>query len=268
MPDKVFLETYPLYRKFAVGDLPTTLNVLPKPSINMPCSECKSSQTFRMTNDYYENAGRTNYPSAGVTVRLLYVCAHCSKARRFFFVRIGDEVESLTKVGQYPPWDIACDRELEALLGSHSVYYKRGLVCESQSYGIGAYGYYRRIVEEVIDDLLDEIAQLLTGPELEAYRATLDKTKDARVAQDKIDVVKDLLPPILRPEGMNPLSALYSALSEGLHAKSDEDCLAYAAACREVLVFLVNQVAASRASSRKFTESMRKLLDKKAGSAD
>lgn len=79
----------------------------------------------------------------------------------------------------------------------------------------------------------------------------------------KIELVKDLLPPILRPEGMNPLAALHSALSQGLHAESDEECLDLAQHCREVLVFLVNQVAASKDTAKSFTSSMRKLLDKK-----
>ncbi len=152
---------------------------------------------------------------------------------------------------------------IEKLLGEHSGFYRKGLICESQGYGIGAFGYYRRIVEEIIDGLLDEIAELLTESELLEYQDALAKTKETTVTQEKIDLVKDLLPPILRPEGMNPLSALHSALSEGLHAESDEECLEYAENCREILIFLVNQVAASKAASKGFTDSMRKLLEKK-----
>ena len=46
-------------------------------------------------------------------------------------------------------------------------------------------------------------------------------------------------------------------------AESDEDCLEQAALVREILVFLVSQVAASKAASKGFTDSMRKLLEKK-----
>jgi hypothetical protein len=66
---------------------------------------------------------------------------------------------------------------------------------------------------------------------------------------------------------MNPLGVLHSALSEGLHAESDDKCLEQAAVVREVLVFLVNQVHASKASAKSFTEGMRKLLEKKSGKA-
>jgi hypothetical protein len=168
------------------------------------------------------------------------------------------------KVGQFPAWDIEGDPNIERLLGPRSDYYSKGLICESQSYGIGAFGYYRRIVEEIIDELLDEISCLLVDAELAKYQEALQQTKRTVGAQEKIDLVKDLLPPILRPNGMNPLATLHSALSEGLHADSDEACLEYAGTCREVLVFLVTQVAATGAASRSFTESMRKLLERKA----
>jgi len=76
-----------------------------------------------------------------------------------------------------------------------------------------------------------------------------------------------LLPPILRPNGMNPLSTLHRILSEGLHQETDERCIELAMTIREVLVFLVNQVTATKASSSRFTESMRKLLDRRRGAA-
>jgi len=98
---------------------------------------------------------------------------------------------------------------------------------------------------------------------LATYQKALEETQKTIVAQEKIKLVKDLLPPILRPDGMNPLAVLHSSLSEGLHASSDDACLDVAATCRQVLLFLVNQIATSKAASKSFTESMKKLLEKK-----
>ena len=263
MPIKEFLETYPLYRKWKTDKLPVVTNQLQKPQINMPCIECRSNQTFVMTNEPSEGQNYSNYPLEGLIFRARYLCVHCQNFERHFLLRIDENRQSITKVGQYPAWEVSGDPEIERLLGEHPSYYKRGLICESQGYGIGAFSYYRRIVEEIIDDLLQDVSDLLSDKELEEYQAALEQTKKTVVTQEKINLVKDLLPAILRPEGMNPLSALHSSLSEGLHAESDEICLEYAQAVREVLVFLVNQVAASRQSSREFTESMRRLLDKR-----
>lgn len=265
MPDKSFLETYSLYRKFRFNELPSTVDKLPAANINMPCPACSSNQTFVMTNKYWENFDYRNYSTQDVIVRLVYLCTHCQNFERYFFIKTGSDQQGswLMKVGQFPSWEAQESPNIEKLLGQHASYYKKGLICESQGYGIGAFGYYRRIVEEIIDELLSEIADLLSGVDLEKYETALLKTKETTVTAEKIELVKDLLPAILRPDGMNPLAALHSALSQGLHAESDEECLELSENCREILIFLVNQVSASKQSAKSFTTSMRKLLDKK-----
>jgi len=62
---------------------------------------------------------------------------------------------------------------------------------------------------------------------------------------------------------MNPLSILHDVLSQGLHGESDEHCIELAMTVREVLVFLVNQVTVTKTAATSFTESMRKLLDRR-----
>jgi len=264
VPDKKFLEEYPLYRKFRLKSLPLTLDKVPVVQINMNCATCQSNQTFGMSLQPYNGAGHANSHAAGSVVSYQYTCTHCREQTRNFTVYMyGGEHPYLEKVGQHPPWKIEMNRELEQALGDNSDLYAKGLVCESQGYGIGAFGYYRRIVEWIIEDLLVDVEKIMSGEEREIYSEALTKVKGTHVAAEKIHLVKDLLPEILRPEGMNPLSALHSALSEGLHAKSDEDCLDYAASCKEVLVFLVTQLAITQVASSRFTQSMRNLLDKK-----
>ena len=182
---------------------------------------------------------------------------------RYFFIKIHEDREWLMKVGQHPPWEIVPEKNIEKMLDQHADFYKKGLICESQGYGIGAFAYYRRIVEEIIGQLLEDIAELFSGEEQKKYLKALEETKKTVVTQEKIELVQDLLPPILRPEGMNPLSTLHSLLSEGLHADSEEVCMEHAMSVRAVIVFLVNQVAASKAASKDFTQRMRTLLEKK-----
>lgn len=268
MPDKAFLEQSPLYRKVKTVTIAGTAGNLPKPNINMYCPTCKSNQTFSMMNEYWENYQHMNPPTSGDIYRLVYQCMHCRKFLRYFFVRVNEDHLHLIKVGQYPAWDISIEKHIEKLLSDNAEYFKKGLICESQGYGIGAFAYYRRVVEEIIGGLLEEIKDLLIDDEKDKFIEALEQTKKTIVAQEKIALVKDLLPPILRPEGMNPLSNLHSILSEGLHGLSDEDCLEYAIAIREVLLFLVNQIAASKQSSKEFTSSMRKILEKKSGKTD
>jgi hypothetical protein len=164
------------------------------------------------------------------------------------------------KVGQQPPYEINPDPTLSKRLGDYSDLFKKGLICESQGYGIGAFAYYRRIVEAVIDQLLNDIEGLIADDDKAQYTAALQRTKASFVATEKIEVVKHLIPTILRPGGANPLGILHTALSEGIHALSDEECLDRAVAVREAMIFLVHQVAETKSSAQKFNAHIRKLL--------
>ena len=265
MPHQEFIETYSLYRKLK-NDIPEWVSDLAQPSIHLPCELCDSDQTFVVVNNYdIEHFG--NRRTSELLFRVVYKCAACQTFKREFFLKIDEPSESIMKVGQFPSWEIAMDKNLAALLGEHSDFYKKGLVCESQAYGIGAYAYYRRIVETIIDQLLESVTDLIPETEKPRYLAALQKTKQTIVAKEKIEMVKDLLPEILRPSGQNPLGLLHDFLSGGLHAGSEEECLENAQHIREVLVFLVNQIIRSKSSSKQFTDSMRKLLDKKSATA-
>jgi hypothetical protein len=262
--EKEFLEDYPLYRKFAI-ELPQRIDMIKHRSLNFHCKNCKSIQTYNVLNEpaeiyrtqslAFKPDGRMAYP--------IYRCEGCTGDFRYFSIYLDPKGKWMMKVGQWPAWDVSGNADIENFLGEHASHYKRGLISESQGYGIGAFAYYRRIVEEIIDGMLDEIADLLTGDELKEYRAALEVVRKTPNAADKINLVKDMLPAILRPEGMNPLSALHSVLSEGLHAESDNRCLELAMAIREVMTFLTAQVRASKAAQGAFTDHMRKLLDKK-----
>lgn len=262
MPNSEFLEKWPLYRKYPM-ELPGELRQLAKPPIHMECSICSSPQTFNMRDEYYFGP-RVNWQTRphGLVICVQYLCEACRKFSRFFLLWFDPNGAFVEKVGQFPSWDISIEPSLQKMLSQHAETYKKGLICESQGYGIGAFAYYRRIVEEIIGSLLELIPELMSGNEKEQYLAALEKVEQTTVTEEKIKLVKDLLPPVLRPDGLNPLSTLHAVLSEGLHGKPDEECASLAAQVREVLVFLVNQVTASKEAKKNFTESMRKLLER------
>ncbi len=60
--------------------------------------------------------------------------------------------------------------------------------------------------------------------------ALLQKAQSERQFSKAIDLLRDVsaIPPVLLIDGHNPLALLHDALSEGIHALSDSDCLARA----------------------------------------
>jgi hypothetical protein len=87
--------------------------------------------------------------------------------------------------------------------------------------------------------------------------------RDTRVTEDKIKLVKDLLPNTLKNDGFNPLDLLHSSLSAGLHSRSDEECLNEAEGIRISLQYLIKHVEEAKEEKKSFTDSMKKILDKR-----
>jgi len=262
MPNTEFLEKYPLYRKFYF-DIPYKLDYIEEVNINMYCEKCESNQTFNMETDYSMITAFFNNDSSGQVVLIRYLCAHCNKHRRIFIIRIDKSRKYIEKVGQYPAWDISVELNIQKVLGEYLKFFKNGLICESQGYGIGAYIYYRRVIEGVIDDLLDMILQLMNEDEKQEYKTALREKKKSKSAQEKIALVKDLLPKSLLPEQYNPLKTLHGILSEGIHEKDDEECLKDAEIIREIITYLIKQINKDIIDQKEYTENMKKLLDKK-----
>jgi hypothetical protein len=267
MPDRELLEAFPLFRKKGVVKS-YDMGQIRKPTIKRHCPECTSEQTFTMINNYWDIVGQTS----GMEVhkrpyRLVYRCVGCQDFEVYFIVMFVEDGAAAMKIGQFPPWDVSGDAAVEKLLGDHKQYLRQALISESQGYGIGAFAYYRRIVEEIIDELLSEIADLIADDERTHYLEVLEQAAKTRITAEKIELVKDLLPPILRPDGMNPLKTLHETLSEGLHAETDDRCLELSMEVRAILIFLATQVAITKGAAKSFTASMRTLLDKKAGRA-
>ena len=277
MLDAKFLEEYPLYRKFDF-DLredplfPTTINDFPEVNLNLYCPNCNHIRTFRITYKYIHKKEKKlaiislkRLPSPTLEendiVNLNYICAYCEDYHRFFAIKMGEGLKTIEKVGQFPPWSIKIEKNLKKLLGEYSEYYKKGKTCESQSYGIGAFAYYRRIIEDIIGELLELIPNLMTGEELQKYNEALEKVRGTKNTQDKIAFVKDLLPPILIPEQFNPLKTIYDVLSTGLHGRTDDECLNDAELIRTSLIFLVNAILSRRKEQLEYTESMKKILE-------
>lgn len=277
MPDVEFLEKFPLYTKFKSHQATKALNDIAKVNINMSCEKCKEIRTFNMVNDYSQNIPtfRISYFTMGFSsptgadekearsiLFLEYLCASCKNFFRYFVIRRNENMGFFQKIGQYPPREITIEKELNDILSDLVVLYKKGLMNESFNHGIGAFAYYRRIIEDIINNLLEIIPDLMNGEEKEVFLKALEKIKTTKQTDKKIALVKDLLPPILMPEGFNPLKTLYDILSEGIHGKSDEECLEKAILIRETLNFIVKKTLQSKKEQIEFTEKMKSLLKK------
>jgi hypothetical protein len=211
------------------------------PQLNLHCEECDGIRPFQCSQSL-EVA-----PGAGITdVFMEYVCANCGKyqktfALRFSFPATDDHFGDCVKFGEIPAYGLPTPNRLLSLFGDDRNQFLKGRRAENQAMGFGAFAYYRRVVESHKDQILDEIIKV-SGKIAPEMVGKLEAAKAADQFLKAMDSVKDALPQALFIRGHNPLTLLHSALSKGLRANNDKQCLEAARDVRIVLTELVDRV--------------------------
>jgi hypothetical protein len=264
-----FLEKYPLYRRLKLNLKDSTMLFYKSlPNINLWCDECDGRRTFVRISQ--GDPAAVKALSAGVSpdvvlggqvVRLFYKCGDCGMRTLQLFLSFSKGGVSVQKVGQIPAPDISGDPGLSDRLGEFTQLYKKGLICESQGYGVGAYSYYRAMLEEIIEGLIQEIEDLCAPEEKVRFQEVISHLKEKGTGAQKIALVKDHLPSSLRPSGHNPLATLYGLLSEGLHQGNDEACLERAAPIRATLESFVHILNSQKQAAKALADGTRKVLE-------
>jgi len=239
---------------------------LPK-KLHFECRRCGCPQTFSATAqlalvsggnswELISNTGNRQWEVAWAA----YNCHMCGHDERHFLLRHDGIAGTLTKIGQYPPWEIKGDTAVSKLLGDDAVYYKRALICMSQSYGVAAHAYLRRIVENSMGKILAALLQ-----ELETSGADpgdIQTVKDAissRRGGDKAAAIGEACPVWLRPGGQNPFGMIYSELSAAIHALDEEQCMASATTIKTCIEYIVKTMASQRKEREAFTSGLREV---------
>jgi hypothetical protein len=173
-----------------------------------------------------------------------YMCSNCRKTRKTFALHIlVKDVETgeglCYKFGEIPTYGPPTPARLIRLFGKDRDLFLRGRRCENQGLGIGAFVYYRRVVESHKDTILGEIIRVAEkiGAPAEMI-ATLNSAKREIQFTKSLELAKDAMPQSLLINGQNPLTLLHKALSVGVHESTDERCLERAHDVRVVLVEL------------------------------
>lgn len=217
------------------------------PDLQLHCDseQCNGVRLFEHSEfpgyyDYFEvEGGNTVYEHAYIE----YICQNCKKNFKSFAIMIinknDDGTTDIIKMGEYPFYGPSIPPKLVSLIGPDRELFMKGVKCESQSLGIAAFSYYRRVIENQRDRIIDKIIDVLvkTGIESECY-AILNGLKKQRQFKSSVEELKPYLPESLLIEGHNPLGLLHKALSIGLHELSDEECLSHAHNIRVVLAEL------------------------------
>ena len=173
---------------------------------------------------------------------LYYMCRHCRITRKTYAISVkkeenSDEVGVARKIGQWPSFSPHISSKVITLIRDDKDLFFKGRRAEAQGLGIGAFAYYRRVITNQKNRLIDEIIKVFNrlGYDKDNIKQ-LELAKKETQFSKAVEIIKDGIPEVLKIEGHNPLTLLHDALSGGLHDMTDEKCLVCAQDIRNVLV--------------------------------
>lgn len=167
----------------------------------------------------------------------------------------------IEKVGEYPERITSTDKDLSKFFDreSNNWYYKAKKSLDDR-FGIGAFAYFRRIIEKELIHMMKDIAKLedVKSDKLNNLIGEYEQTNKIHLLYEN---TYEFLPPSLKTLGENPFKLLYKQTSKGLHNLSEEDCLIRAEAIDSLLKFVIKKIHEEKHEMKKmkgFIDSLKK----------
>jgi len=150
------------------------------------------------------------------------------------------------KIAHYPRPTVKVPATISKALGESSDLYRKALICRNQGFGIAGLAYVRRVVEDKTNELIEVIEKLAVASGVAKEDvARIQKARTERTTFDqKLRLASEAIPHALRPDGVNPIALLYGLVSEGLHGKSEQECLKITDEIRDIFEYVFGQLRA------------------------
>jgi len=237
------------------------------PQLQMHCSTevCDGVRFFAATDEPWLDSTEPN------DKYVTYVCRNCRMTWETFSLSAAYSNETkkwtVEKYGELPPFGPPTPTRAMTLIGGERDLYLMGRRCENQGMGIGAFVYYRRVIESQKNRILDELTRVVSriSPG-DAVLADIEAAKKEGQFTKAIQTIKHALPQSLFINGHNPLTLLHSALSEGVHEHNDHECLELASSVRTVLFEFAERLGQALKEEAELNAAINRLANKKKGS--
>lgn len=233
-----------------------------------PNESCKRELNFLPTGRVGSLGNRFKAQRRHPTFNFLeYVCRNCSRFQKTFALLTFSTVEKpnfpteAMKIGEYPGFGPPVRSNIYKLVGRDRDMFLVGWSAERQGMGIGAFAYYRRVIENQKVAILTEIQKAVqTLQPTSSLIGELEAAKGETQFTRAIDSIKHTLPDALFIEGQNPLTMIHTALSKGIHELPDDECLLLAKAVRTLLVELSDRITQIRKDNSEVRSALSALM--------
>ena len=186
---KEFLEKVPLYvwKQFGKPNIHRRNHWIRE--IDAFCDTCGQRRPFHAEDkpyDAFDRFGGTMPPlrgsGIGATDRSLktgtsyfkFTCVSCGESEREYHVQqiVDGETIRLQKYGELPKKQLERNPVLQQFLKDDLDNYEKAIICLSHGYGVAAFAYFRRVVENNINKLLPSFRKMRT-PQAQILKSLL-----------------------------------------------------------------------------------------------
>ena len=266
-----FLQNTPPNQGVFISDLAVPqedrfFSSLHTPVLELHCPDdlCDGDRFFRCT--VVSDSGRFTASHTDYYFYVSYRCSNCGRTYRTYSIRaridkISESQGVCYKFGEYPPYGPHVPSRLIKLIGPDRDIFLKGCRCENQGLGIGAFSYYRRVVENQKNRILEEIIRVsekinASQDKIDILSNAIEETQFSKA----LNMAKEAIPESLLIDGHNPMRLLHHALSRGMHGLSDEECLEFASTVRLVLGELSERLSGLLKDKAELTKAISTLM--------
>ena len=165
----------------------------------------------------------------------------------------------IQKVGAYPEIKIIPNKQISKYFGRETnIWYFKGINSINENYGIGAFAYFRRIIEKELINIIEDIKSLPDSHNSEIENL-LNKHKENPTMSTLYSNIFEYLPFSLKALGDNPIKLLYNQTSEGLHQATEEECLNKARNILKLLNFVIRKINEEKSEIKDLREVIKSL---------
>lgn len=165
---KEFLETFPPDIEVEVTDLGVAKYSqgsgrywdICTPDLTLYCVECEGMRSFENDDEYPGHPA----PDRWSNIFLTYRCKNCEREYKLYAVAAkmsqAGSSGSAVKLGELPAFGPHTPARVITLIGPDRELFLKGRRAESRGLGIGAFSYYRRVVENQKSRIIEQIAKV------------------------------------------------------------------------------------------------------------
>jgi len=165
----------------------------------------------------------------------------------------------IEKVGANPEIKIIPNKAITNYFDRETnIWYFKGINALDKNFGIGAFAYFRRIIEKELIHIIENI-KLLPDSHTAEIQKLLDKHNENPKVSTIYENIFEHLPNSLKVLGDNPIKLLYNQTSNGLHSLTEKDCLEKAEKILKLLEFVVKKINEEKSEIKDLKETIKGL---------